>query len=160
MISKPLIILENHLLSVMVVSDASIEIKRVGKDLETMANIDKVEQAECECCGLEEECTQEYIKKTKDCYSGKWVCGLCSEAVKEALVREPKMAIEEALRNQREFCQEFHSSRLNPELSLTCAMRKIAKRSCENRNYNTSSTSKIARSTSCFPSNSIDLRIM
>lgn len=140
------------------VSDASIEIKRVGKDLETMANIDKVEQAECECCGLEEECTQEYIKKTKDCYSGKWVCGLCSEAVKEALVREPKKAIEEALRNQREFCQEFHSSRLNPELSLTCAMRKIAKRSCENRNYRTSSTLKIARSTSCFPS--IDLRIM
>ncbi|KAF7112500.1 hypothetical protein RHSIM_RhsimUnG0222800 [Rhododendron simsii] len=95
-----------------------------------MANIDKVEQAECECCGLEEECTQEYIKKTKDCYSGKWVCGLCSEAVKEALVREPNKAIEEALRNQKEFCQEFHSSRLNPELSLTCAMRKIAKKSC------------------------------
>lgn len=129
-------------------------------EMETMVNIDEVEQAECECCGIEEECTHGYVRKTKVCYSGKWVCGLCSEAVKETLVREPKKAIEEALSNQREFCQEFHSSRLNPELSLTCAMRKIAKRSCENRNdqNTTSSTSKIARTASCFPN--IDLRIM
>lgn len=100
--------------------------------------IDEVEGAKCECCGLEEECTPEYIRKIKDCYSGKWVCGLCSEAVKETLIREPKTAIERALSSQREFCQEFHCSRLNPKLSLTCAMRRIAKRSCENRNANNS----------------------
>ncbi|KAG4141735.1 hypothetical protein ERO13_D06G091900v2 [Gossypium hirsutum] len=92
---------------------------------------DEVKQAECECCGLEEDCTADYIRRVKGRHCGKWVCGLCSEAVNE-------------------FCQRFNSTtRLNPKLSLTCAMRDIAKRSNQNRSSNT--PNKIGRSNSCVP---------
>ncbi|PSR91272.1 ATP synthase delta chain like [Actinidia chinensis var. chinensis] len=159
MISKPLLIEENHILPLMngeglwkAVSDASIEINKMGKGLETIAKIEEVEQEECECCGLKEECTQEYITKIKNSHSGKWVCGLCAAAVKERLIKEPRTAMEVAVSTQRIFCQEFNNSRINPNLSLTCAMRKIARRSFENRRTSEgSSTSKIARSISCFP---------
>ncbi|KAL6985464.1 hypothetical protein U1Q18_018839 [Sarracenia purpurea var. burkii] len=140
-----------------VVSDASIEIEKIGKDLEAIAKIEEVEQAECECCGLKEECTPDYIAKIKDSHSSKWVCGLCSEAVKERLIRHPKTAIDEALSTHRNLCQEFCRTRLNPKLSLTSAMRNIARKSWEKRNSNNSSpASKIGRSYSCFPD--IDLR--
>ena len=120
--------------------------------METIAKIEEVEQEECGCCGLKEECTQEYITKIKNSHSGTWVCGLCSEAVKERLIKDPTTDMEEAVSTQRKFCQEFNNSRVNPKLSLTCAMRKIAKRSFENRSTSEgSSTSKITRSTSCFP---------
>ncbi|KAK9273714.1 hypothetical protein L1049_018524 [Liquidambar formosana] len=135
-----------------VVSDVSAEINKYGNDLEAIAKIDEVQQAECECCGLTEYCTPDYILQVKDSYSGKWVCGLCSEAVKERLMRAAKISMENAVNSHRNFCQEFNTTtRLNPKLSLTIAMRDIAKRSCANRNSKNSSMSKIARSTSCVP---------
>ncbi|KAL6986793.1 hypothetical protein U1Q18_043559 [Sarracenia purpurea var. burkii] len=128
------------------------KIEKIGKDLEAIAKIEEVEQAECECCGLKEECTPDYIAKIKDSHSSKWVCGLCSEAVKERLIRHPKTAIDEALSTHRNLCQEFCRTRLNPKLSLTSAMRNIARKSWEKRNSNNSSPeSKIGRSYSCFP---------
>ncbi|XAR70841.1 hypothetical protein NMG60_11027868 [Bertholletia excelsa] len=138
-----------------VISDVSIEVDKISKGVEAISvNTDhEVEQAECECCGLREDCTRDYIIKVKDSYSGKWVCGLCSEAVKEKLLRAPRTDMEEALTTHKSFCQEFNTTtRLNPKLSLTCAMRNIAKRSCEKRNSTSSSMSaKIARSSSCVP---------
>lgn len=107
-------------------------------------------QVECECCGLKEDCTQQYIEKVKSSYSGNWVCGLCCEAVREKLVRAPEIAMQEAVSYHREFCHDFNSTtRLNPKLSLTWAMRDIAKRSSENRNRK--NFSKLARSSSCAP---------
>uniref|UniRef100_A0A3Q7IK12 DUF1677 family protein n=1 Tax=Solanum lycopersicum TaxID=4081 RepID=A0A3Q7IK12_SOLLC len=47
--------------------------------------ISEVEDAKCECCGMSEECTLEYVKRVKEKYSGKLICGLCSEAVKEEM---------------------------------------------------------------------------
>ncbi|XP_075075656.1 uncharacterized protein LOC107791541 [Nicotiana tabacum] len=134
------------------VSDVSLEIGKIEKDLESICiTIDEVMQAECECCGLREECTQDYIERIKDSYSGKWVCGLCSEAVKEGQRRGP-VDIDEAVSSHRNFCQEFNSStRLNPKLSLTMAMKNIAKRSHENREKTQYPTSKISRSSSCAP---------
>ncbi|KAG6435198.1 hypothetical protein SASPL_100068 [Salvia splendens] len=40
----------------------------------------EIEVVKCECCGLKEECTEEYINKVKAKFEGKWLCGLCSEA--------------------------------------------------------------------------------
>jgi hypothetical protein len=132
-----------------VVSDISVEIEKYKKELETIV---VVVEAECECCGLKEECTPAYIGQVEECYSGNWVCGLCCEAVKERLARAPEIAMGEAVGSHREFCQKFNATtRLNPKLSLTCTMRDIAKRSCENRESSNSSITKLVRTTSCFP---------
>ncbi|XP_050365726.1 uncharacterized protein LOC126784298 [Argentina anserina] len=119
-----------------------------------LSTIDEVKQAECECCGMKEECTQAYIAKVEDSFSGKWVCGLCSEAVKERMKRsaQKSIAIEEAVSSHRDVCQKFNNTRLNPKLSLTFAMRDIAKRSEESRiSRNSSCTPKLTRRSSCVP---------
>ncbi|OMO86667.1 hypothetical protein COLO4_20984 [Corchorus olitorius] len=142
-----------------VVSDVSSEIGKYIGALESSSTLiidDEqlaVKQAECECCGLKEECTTDYIKRVEGCYCGKWVCGLCCEAVKERLLRAPNIALRDAVSFHREFCQRFNSTtRLNPKLSLTCAMRDIAQKSNESRSSKTlSAASKIARTTSCVP---------
>lgn len=132
-------------------SDVSSEIKRYtvsGSSSFVVDDDEVVKQVECECCGLREDCTQSYIAKVEGYYAGKWVCGLCSEAVKERIRQDPNMALHDALRFHRDFCQKFNNTtRLNPKLSLTYAMRDIAKRSSEKRNTST----KLARSTSCVP---------
>ncbi|OMO96205.1 hypothetical protein CCACVL1_05035 [Corchorus capsularis] len=138
-----------------VVSDVSSEIgKYIALESSTLI-IDEqlaVKQAECECCGLKEDCTTDYIKRVEGCHCGKWVCGLCSEAVKERLLRAPNIALRDAVGFHREFCQRFNSTtRLNPKLSLTFAMRDIAQKSNQNRSSKNLSASKIARSTSCVP---------
>ncbi|KAL1562284.1 hypothetical protein AAHA92_04876 [Salvia divinorum] len=64
--------------------------------------------AKCECCGLTEECTQEYIKRVCERFSGRWICGLCSEAVKDEVVRSEKgIGNEEALNQHMSFCRKF-----------------------------------------------------
>ncbi|KAK2661275.1 hypothetical protein Ddye_007808 [Dipteronia dyeriana] len=138
------------------VSDVSTEIDRYTV-LQTTSTFDDHEagivltQAECECCGIREDCTQNYIAKIKGSHSGKWVCGLCCVAVEERLMRAPKTAMHEAMSSHRDFCQKFNTLRLNPKLSLASAMREIAKKSCENRNSNNNNLSKLGRSTSCVP---------
>ncbi|CAI9771727.1 unnamed protein product [Fraxinus pennsylvanica] len=136
------------------VSDVTGEMNKLGKELETNVELDDelLQAAECECCGLKEECTKEYITNIRNSHSGKWVCGLCSEVVKERLKHEPIITIEEAVSTHRNFCQEFNSTtRLNPKLSLACAMRNIAKKSGEKRRNNSSSSKMITRSSSCVP---------
>ncbi|KAK8505316.1 hypothetical protein V6N12_067284 [Hibiscus sabdariffa] len=147
------------------VSDVSWEIEKyINKALESSSSSstctileedDVVKQAECECCGLKEDCTADYITSVKGCHCGKWVCGLCSEAVKERLLNggPAAAAMENAVTSHREFCQKFNSTtRLNSKLSLTCTMRDIAKRSHESRrSSDTSVAPKIGRTTSCVP---------
>ncbi|PON67838.1 hypothetical protein PanWU01x14_100060 [Parasponia andersonii] len=108
-----------------------------------------LKQAECKCCGLKEECTEAYITQVEDSYSGKWVCGLCSEAVKETMERSPSTAVDEAVSTQREFCHKYNTTiRLNPKLSFTCDMRDIAKRSSQTRQHD---TNNLSRRASCVP---------
>ncbi|KAF0891329.1 hypothetical protein E2562_009491 [Oryza meyeriana var. granulata] len=45
----------------------------------------EVEWAECACCGLREECTPTYAAGVRARYGGRWLCGLCGEAVGEEL---------------------------------------------------------------------------
>jgi hypothetical protein len=47
----------------------------------------EVEAARCECCGFTEECTPEYIAAVRAQYLGRWVCGLCAEAVGDEVRR-------------------------------------------------------------------------
>ncbi|KAL0330375.1 UNVERIFIED_CONTAM: hypothetical protein Sradi_5024200 [Sesamum radiatum] len=142
----------HHRLLRKAVSDVTNEISKLGKDLESIIELDEtILEAECECCGLKEECSEEYISRIRNSHSGKWVCGLCSAAVKERLNRQ--VGIEEAMITHTNFVQEFNNTtRLNPKLSLTFAMRDIAKRSGEKRKILSGGMQKmITRSSSCVP---------
>ncbi|XP_010534948.1 PREDICTED: uncharacterized protein LOC104810372 [Tarenaya hassleriana] len=67
----------------------------------------EIEMAECECCGLTEEYTTAYIDNVRTIYAGKWICGLCSEAVNYG---GGVAGVEEALAGHMRFCGEFRSS--------------------------------------------------
>ncbi|CAO1939464.1 unnamed protein product [Urochloa humidicola] len=63
---------------------------------------DEVEEEEeevaCECCGFTEECTAPYIAGVRSRYGGRWICGLCGDAVGEELGRaSPPISPAEAL---------------------------------------------------------------
>ncbi|KAJ1258445.1 hypothetical protein BS78_10G075300 [Paspalum vaginatum] len=57
----------------------------------------EVEAAKCECCGFTEECTPAYIAAVRAEYLGRWVCGLCAEAVGDEIRREGTITTAEAL---------------------------------------------------------------
>ncbi|TVU45070.1 hypothetical protein EJB05_04541, partial [Eragrostis curvula] len=71
----------------------------------------EVEAVSCECCGLEEECTGEYIGGVRAYFGGRWLCGLCSEAVKyEAGKCSGAVAdVEEAVRAHMAICRTLKS---------------------------------------------------
>ncbi|XBH58097.1 uncharacterized protein [Aegilops tauschii subsp. strangulata] len=49
------------------------------------ASAAEVEWAACACCGLREECTAAYAAGVRAQYAGRWLCGLCGDAVGEEL---------------------------------------------------------------------------
>ncbi|KAK1288466.1 hypothetical protein QJS10_CPB19g01914 [Acorus calamus] len=63
----------------------------------------------CECCGLAEECTQGYIDRVRERYLGRWICGLCMEAVKEEILRS-SLSVEEAMDRHAAFRRKFRST--------------------------------------------------
>lgn len=86
----------------------------------------EVEVAKCECCALKEECTPAYIARVRDRFYGRWICGLCAEAVKEELCRaDRRIGMEEALNAHMTFC--LHFNRTSPALHLAEAMCHILK---------------------------------
>ncbi|CAL4894480.1 unnamed protein product [Urochloa decumbens] len=124
----------------------------------------------CECCGMAEECTPTYIGRVRERFQGKWVCGLCAEAVKERQARDPGLVtVARAVEAHAAMCERFNSTvRLNPKLSLASSMRDIARKSGQNRRRRSISgataathqpptsacggDSKLARANSCaFP---------
>ncbi|KAE8646092.1 hypothetical protein Csa_016616 [Cucumis sativus] len=52
--------------------------------------MDEIEIVKCECCGLKEECTKDYISEVKANFDAKWLCGLCSQAVGDEILFRPK----------------------------------------------------------------------
>ncbi|XP_058729713.1 uncharacterized protein LOC131601830 [Vicia villosa] len=71
----------------------------------------EVECVKCDSCGFTEECTPAYITKVRQRYQGRWLCGLCVEAVKDEVVRSDRLiTTEEALNRHISFCKEFRSS--------------------------------------------------
>lgn len=70
-----------------------------------MNNQTELEFAKCDCCGLTEECTLAYIARIRERFQGRWICGLCAEAVKDEICRsEMFISMEEALNLHMNFC--------------------------------------------------------
>lgn len=92
---------------------------------------------QCECCGMAEECTPTFIGRVREHFQGKYVCGLCTEAVKERQQRcdpDVMITVRAAVEAHAALCQRFNSTvRLNPKLSLASSMRDIARKSSQNR---------------------------
>ncbi|KAJ8531371.1 hypothetical protein K7X08_026805 [Anisodus acutangulus] len=122
----------------------------------------EVEDAKCECCGMSEECTPEYVKRVREKYSGKLICGLCSEAVKEEMEKNGGKRLEEALNEHMNACSKFNRlGRAYPVLFQAEAMREILKKS-RGKSLSPRDNKKggIARSSSCIPAITKDINTL
>ncbi|XP_062213584.1 uncharacterized protein LOC133914498 [Phragmites australis] len=96
-----------------------------------------VECAKCECCGLREDCTRDYILGVRAAFGGRWLCGLCSEAVRDEAARgrtkqrggchggAAAAGLEEALRDHMAFCGKCRRS---PAFRVADGMRQMLQR--------------------------------
>ncbi|KAI3671656.1 hypothetical protein L1987_87396 [Smallanthus sonchifolius] len=115
------------------------------------------EFAKCDCCGLTEECTAEYMERIRERYEGKWICGLCGEAVKYEIVRSGRLiSAEEAMNRHMTF------RRTNPAVHLIAAIRQVLRRSLDSPRSMPCSpiqigadTTGLARSESCIPTQTL-----
>ncbi|CAJ2630215.1 unnamed protein product [Trifolium pratense] len=107
----------------------------------------EIESAKCECCGLKEDCTQDYITDVKSKFGGKWLCGLCSEAVRDEVMSGGKKAwdMDEAVKAHMSFCRKFKS---NPAVRVAEGMRQMLRR----RSISIESSPSSSSSTSSSPS--------
>ncbi|KAL3824561.1 hypothetical protein ACJIZ3_020590 [Penstemon smallii] len=90
-----------------------------------------VNEVVCECCGMSENCTGAYIQRTKARFYGKWVCGLCSEAVNEEAYKLGglrNIVREEALLAHMNVCKAINKTIRNPAMSLAYAMTRILRK--------------------------------
>ncbi|KAF8648261.1 hypothetical protein HU200_064833 [Digitaria exilis] len=135
-----------------------------GHHQQQLHAVPEVEDAKCECCGMSEECTPEYIRGVRRRFSGRWVCGLCAEAVTEEAEKSGG-TMEEALRAHMGVCKRFNGfGRTHPVLFQAEAMREILRRRAKLGPRSRSSINPrevkakaaaagagIARSSSCMP---------
>ncbi|MCO5598930.1 hypothetical protein L7F22_053029 [Adiantum nelumboides] len=117
------------------------------------------EQVKCECCGLAEECTPAYIMHIRDMYCGKWVCGLCAEAVKEELARggeEGESSMEEALCAHMSMCMQFNKPEKKGKqvADLAAAMTRLLRKSMDGSSSPRSAPSSPRRSVAISRANS------
>ncbi|XP_008649470.1 uncharacterized protein [Zea mays] len=117
------------------------------------------ELARCECCGMQEECTPQYVRRVRDRYCGRWVCGLCAAAV-SAEAEGGRATTEAALAAHMAVCGRFNRlGRANPVLLQTEAMRQILRKRgarCDSprvrdRGARPAAAAALARSSSCIP---------
>ncbi|XP_059655119.1 uncharacterized protein LOC132302292 [Cornus florida] len=143
------------------ISDISLELSKEANEAKILPPISEVEDAKCECCGMCEECTPEYINRVRDKFSGKLICGLCAEAVKEEMEKNGGKR-EEALSEHMSECVKFSRfGRTYPVLYQAEAMRELLKKSTRLNGGRAKSVSPrdrggpnkggIARSSSCIP---------
>ncbi|XP_022728853.1 uncharacterized protein LOC111284464 [Durio zibethinus] len=138
------------------ISDISFELSKEAVDA-ILPPISEVEDANCECCGMSEECTPEYISQVRDKFSGKLVCGLCAAAINEEVEKNGGKR-EEALNEHMSACVRFNRlGRTHPLLYQAEAMREILKKSSRIRAKSMSPRDKsgpkkggISRSSSCM----------
>ncbi|CAL4924986.1 unnamed protein product [Urochloa decumbens] len=86
----------------------------------------EIESAKCECCGLREDCTREYIAGVKAGFGGRWLCGLCSEAVRDEVAAKKRGDLEGALRDHMSFCAKF--GKKDPAFRVADGMRQMLRR--------------------------------
>jgi hypothetical protein len=68
----------------------------------------EVEWEACACCGLREECTPAYAAGVRARYGGRWLCGLCGDAVAEEVVAAgdgSALEVEAAIARHAAFCR-------------------------------------------------------
>ncbi|EXB93395.1 hypothetical protein L484_010723 [Morus notabilis] len=143
------------------------EQKHDNQDLPAIVEVDEVK---CECCGMSEECTSDYVNRVRSKFSGKLICGLCAEAVDEEMEKK-KAKRDEALKEHMSACSRFNKlGRAYPVLFQADAIREILKKSSNTgisargksvspRDYKSTnigqrklgSTGGLARSSSCIP---------
>lgn len=150
------------------ISDISYELSKEAMDVKltsTLPAISEVEDAKCECCGMTEECTPEYIDRVRNKFFGKWICGLCAEAVKEEVEKNGGKR-EEALGTHMSACVRFNKlGRAYPVLCQAEAMREILKKNNGVRAKSISPRDNkggmkkggISRSSSCIPAITRDM---
>ncbi|XP_072957917.1 uncharacterized protein [Typha angustifolia] len=87
----------------------------------------EIASVNCECCGLREDCTQDYISSVKANFEGKWLCGLCSEAVRDEISRGGRRChgVEESMKAHMSFCRKIKS---NPAIRVADGMRQMLRR--------------------------------
>lgn len=137
------------------ISDISLGLSKEAAVDTKLPAISEVEDAKCECCGMGEECTPGYIKRVRERFSGKLICGLCAEAVKEEMEKNGGKR-EQALSDHMNACAKFNSfGRAYPVLLQAEAMREMFKK---NKGKSLSLKEKpgqkaatITRSSSCIP---------
>lgn len=104
----------------------------------------EIESVRCECCGLKEDCTQDYITQVKAKFDEKWLCGLCTEAVRDELSKgvgkNAACGVEEAVKAHMSFCRKFKS---NPAVQVADGMKQMLRK----RTGDLSSSSSLKRST-------------
>ncbi|GAA0163490.1 hypothetical protein Leryth_003113 [Lithospermum erythrorhizon] len=145
------------------ISDISFELSKEASIVAAAAAnnlppISEVEDAKCECCGMSEECTAEYIDRVREKNLGKYICGLCCEAVKLELEKNGGNK-EEAINTHMHTCVKFNKfGRAFPVLSQAEAMRQMLKKShsiraksISPRDRSVAKKGGIARSSSCIP---------
>ncbi|KAK1311982.1 hypothetical protein QJS10_CPA07g00850 [Acorus calamus] len=148
------------------VSDLSFKLMTMEDEYSSndLPPISEVEDARCECCGLSEECTKDYIRRVRDRSCGRYMCGLCTGAVEEEMAKNGGQK-EEAIEEHMGVCVRFNKiGRPYPVLYQAEAMREMLKRSTyrsksksprERGSGGGGGASKkagaIARSTSCIP---------
>ncbi|CAN6201353.1 unnamed protein product [Urochloa humidicola] len=153
------------------VSDVSYELHhhqhdskdKTTKEAEELHAIPEVEEAKCECCGMSEEYTPAYVSGVRRRFAGRWVCGLCAEAVTEEAEKSGS-TVEEALKAHMGVCKRFNGfGRTFPVLHQAEAMREILRRRSKLGPRSRSSINPrevrgvaapgtgIARSSSCMP---------
>ncbi|KAK4388811.1 hypothetical protein Sango_2218100 [Sesamum angolense] len=131
--------------------------KIISNNHHALPPISEVEDAKCECCGMSEECTPQYVKKVREKFCGRMICGLCSEAVNEEMEKNGGKR-DEALQTHVSACARFNRvGRAYPVLCQAEAMREILRKnrakSLSPRDKGGTNQKKggIARSSSCIP---------
>ncbi|KFK26367.1 hypothetical protein AALP_AA8G239400 [Arabis alpina] len=132
----------------------------------SLSAISEVEDAKCECCGMSEECTPEYINRVRSKFSGKLICGLCADAVEEEMDKMNNSEVvvekrrEEAVKAHMCACARFNRlGRSYPALYQAEAVKEILKkRSKKIVIANKSEKGGLARSSSCMPALAKELK--
>lgn len=114
----------------------------------------ETEAVKCYCCGLTEECTRRYIDGVRERYQGRWICGLCAEAVKEEglklKLKDVDVSTDEALKLHMKFRSSTSSPPDKPTLDLILAMKHLLFRSLDSPRKDSLTFSPLARSRTCF----------
>ena len=81
----------------------------------------------CACCGLREECTPAYAAGVRARYGGRWLCGLCGDAVGEEVAAGggSVLEVEAAIAGHAAFCRALGGGTPAAAERLIAAVRRL-----------------------------------